>query len=344
MKKLLLIGYRGYGDWLYAVPALPALFKQYDIHLETSNRGWELFHDDPRFVSKSLFDADELMFQALTDSSIDNMKIVEERWQAVEDKVKPDKVINLFRTIETKCVAEAWQPEYHLSTPERQAFFGSKDMYEQIFERCEIEFQGIDTDGLYFTQSQIKWAEKWRKNHKNQFIIMIPIEGSAICKKNLYMKDLVYNILNEYPDVVIYLMAGKRKDESEWSHERLFKSFGYASFKQAVLMTKYADMVIGVETGLQAAAGLWGTPKIQFCTMSSVEQLCRHHDNDYSIQADCECSPCHKMINSVYDCDNAVITDYKIHPLCITQLDEGRIFSVINHVFRRRDNGSNNAA
>ena len=55
-EKLLLIGYRAYGDWLYASPALPYLFEKYDVHLETSYKGYELFHDDKRFKSISIFD------------------------------------------------------------------------------------------------------------------------------------------------------------------------------------------------------------------------------------------------------------------------------------------------
>jgi len=335
VKKLLLIGYRGYGDWLYAVPALPFLFKEYEVHIEMSFRGWEFFHDDPRFAGKTVFDVEDLYDQIRSGKPLNEMEIVYQRWDAVEKEVKPDKVVNLFRTLESKCLAERYQPEFKYSLEDRQKRFGKLDWYEPAFDACGIPFpDDLDTTGLYYKPESLNWAEGWKATHNGQFIIMIPVAGSGLQKSYPQMKELVYEILDKYENAVIYLVGGIN-NEQNWRHKRIYHVFGDMPYKQVVLMAKHANLVIGPETGLHVAAGMWGTPKIQLCNLSNVWQLNNKHKNDYSIQSQCECSPCHKMINSIFDCDKTVVHDFGMVSECTMMYDKELILENIETVYNK---------
>ena len=335
-RKLLLIGYRGYGDWLYAVPILKYLFQEYEVHLETSRQGWELFSDDQRFASKSFFDVHDLYNAIFYGEPLDEMKIVNERWAMLKDSLKPDKTVNLFRTLESVCVAEKWQNEFYLATKERQKIFGNKDWYKPVFDICDIPIpEQIDTTGLYFSDEQLNWADNWKRSHENDFIILVAMSGSGFHKKYPFMEELIRELLVKYTDAKVYLIGDSNEDVCV-QDKRVFNVLGNAPYKQVILMTKNADIVIGPETGLHVAAGMWGTPKIQFCNMSNVWQLTHRHRNDYSIQSQCDCSPCHKMVNNVWDCENLSIVNYELIPSCIALYNKKTIMENIELIYDRK--------
>jgi ADP-heptose:LPS heptosyltransferase len=61
-----------------------------------------------------------------------------------------------------------------------------------------------------------------------------------------------------------------------------------------MLMAKYADLVIGAESGLMVAANLFGSPTIQLMTAASIKNHGGDLPNDHSLQSPAKCSPCHK--------------------------------------------------
>jgi len=291
-EKLLLIRYGGYGDMLFFVPVLKYLFEKYDIHLETDGRGWELFGDDPRFIGKTMFKNDEMIKQSRHNPNIIPVEIITKRKEELIKELKPDKVIDLFHTLESVCVAENWQQIYHEDIEARRNKFGDKCWYKPAFDKCGLEFpEDLDLTGLYYSQENIDMVERWRASHKDQFVVIVGVSGSGFHKKYPFLEDLMISILEKYQDAVIYAV-GDKNNSINIKHKRLYASMGHAPFKQMCLMTKYADLVISPETGLQVAAGMWGTPKIQLCNMSEMKQLIQHHENDYSVQSKCKCSPC----------------------------------------------------
>ena len=305
------------------------------MHLETSRQGWELFGDDPRFVSKTFFDVSKLHEAIMNGQPIDELKIVHERWDALEKMLKPDKVINLFRTIESTCMIEKWQEAFYYPLKKRRELFGDKEFYSQAFIKSGISMPDkLDLTGLYFSPENIKWALDWQSQHRNQFIIMLLVNGSGFYKRYPFISTLVSELLQKYEEAVIYLV-GDGSVPMDIKHERVYSVLGNAPYKQVILMTKYANLVIGPETGLHAAAGMWGTPKIQLCSASSVWQLCSKHDNDYSIQSKYFCSPCHKLLYNVFDCDSVAVHNYNLYPSCILEFDKAEIMKNIETVYEK---------
>jgi len=340
-QKLLLIRYGGYGDMLFFVPVLKYLFEKYDIHLDTDARGWELFKDDPRFIGKTMFKNDEMMKQANYNPNIIPMEVISKRKEDLIEKIKPDRVIDLFHTLESVCVSEKWQQIYHEDIEERRKEFGDKCWYKPAFDKCGIEFpKDVDLTGLYYSKENYEMVEKWRESHKDQFVVIIPVKGSGFHKKYPFMEDLILSILNKYEDAVVYAV-GDKNNSIKIKNKRLYASMGHAPFKQMALMVKYADLVVGPETGLQVVAGMWGTPKIQLCNMSSMKQLIKHHKNDYSVQSKCKCSPCHKLVSKSSECDSIAVFDYGLHASCALQFDRDEIVANIEKVYEKKGSYAN---
>ena len=301
------------------------------MYIELNRKGYEIFHDDPRFAGIKLFEFEHLPQE-------DMEKRVFARWKEAEEELKPDKVINLWRSLETECIAERYMPEFSLTTEERQKLFGKKGFYQAVFDKCEIPMpEKFREDRLSFTDSQIVWAGKWREEHQNDFVVMMNIAGSCSHKVYPEMPKLVFDILERYPNAYIYLTGDASVAHAQWNHPRIRKTCGDTPIKQIVLMTKYADYVFGGETGVLVAAGMWGTPKAMLCTASGKEQACGNDENDYSLQSQVACSPCHKAVYTIADCENMVKDGEDTYPKCITAFPYDKITDQIQAVYDKKN-------
>jgi ADP-heptose:LPS heptosyltransferase len=299
-KKLLLIGYRAWGDWIYASPVIPILTEKYDVYFEINRKGYSLFHDDPRFKKIAVYTE----FESQTRDKYEEM--FKKRWDEMRELVKPDLEINLNGTCEVECIGETFQDQFYLPVGQRRAHYGKTGFYDAVLKRCGIERpKNFNLQGLHFWPDQEEHVQKWREKYKDNFVVVIPIAGSTAQKIFHNFRDLTDAILAKYPDAVIYMAGDQTCDPLVPQHERVKSMCGdRVDFKQAVHMMKYADMVIGPETGLLAAAGMWGTPKVILATTSSIWQMTQYQENDFSIQAPIHCSPCHRAIYFEDDCES----------------------------------------
>lgn len=328
-----MIGYRAYGDWLYTVPILTQLFDKYEVHAEINQKGYELFHDDPRFTSLTVCEFEKYPQERLEG-------LLKERWAKIESELKPDKVLNLWRTLETECIAERYMDEFFEDVETRRNIFGEKLFYDAIINRC-LE-SGIDInikslEGLYFTGEQIEWAEDWRKSHVNDFVIIMPIAGSCMHKVWPGMPKFTYDILSRYPNAYIYLCGDPSVSHAQWDHPRIIKTCEDTPIKQIVLMAKYADYVIGGETGVVVAAGMWGTPKTMLCTASSIKQCCDKQTNDYSVQSSAPCSPCHRAVYTSADCEMMVKQGEDYYPFCIDGFNYDDLIDTVKKIYDEKN-------
>jgi len=325
---LLLIAYRAFGDWLFTVPVLKYLFEKYDVHLECSQKVYHLAHDDPRWRGITCFKFEDMP---------QNTWAVEfpKRWQSIRDVLHPDKEINLNGSMELSCIAERSQEEFFYPVGGRRVVFGSNGFYDAVFKRADIPVPNpLDTTGMYFSDEQEAWALSWREKHAREFILIIALSGSTMQKKFPNAVEVAERTLRMYPEARIY-MAGDEDCHAlvPTDNPRIHSMCGNrVTIKQAVHLTKYADMVIGPETFMMVAAGMWGTPKIQLCTTSSVFQICQYQNNDYSIQASIWCSPCHRAIYAPNDCESAGVEKETPYAECTRRFPTSAIMERIEKV------------
>jgi ADP-heptose:LPS heptosyltransferase len=303
-KKLLLIGYRAYGDWVYTVPILPSLFDEYEVHLDVNMKGYELLHDDPRFASVTLFEIEKIAPE-------NYVREAKARWAKLEDELKPDKVINLWRSLESKVIWEANQDEFWLDKEARTKALSGMSMYECVFDHVNMELhEDQKLDCFHFTDEQLSWGNSWRQKHKGDFLVLVQLVGSSAHKVYPETRDMCYAILDSYPSAQVYVIGDPGTTHIKWPHERITHVNGTAPIKQVLLMVKHADIVIGPESVLPAAAGMWGTHKVMLCTSSSIHDIAHLHKNDMSLQSSAECSPCHRAIYGLEHCDGAAVTEH----------------------------------
>jgi hypothetical protein len=103
------------------------------------------------------------------------------------------------------------------------------------------------------------------------------------------------------------------------------------SFKQALLMMKYSDYILGGETGLLAGAGLFGVPKTYLCTAAHKQQLVKYHRNDFSLQSLAPCSPCFRTCHSPQWCEKEMF--HNMFPRCTANWDWDEMLSIFERVY-----------
>lgn len=332
--KLLLTGFRAYGDWIFTSAVLPYMFEKYDVYCDMNLKGDHLFHDDPRFTKKAVFIFEDKPLE-------DFERLSNERKIAMREQVKPDVEIDLSGTLEGACIARREQPESKLPVGDRRVVYGSNGFYDMIFKRCGIPLpDALNLEGLWFPDELIVWAEKWRQKHEGKFVIMIPIKGSSIHKHFRNWKEVVLDILGKYPEALIYLTGDEKDLVGDFTHPQVKMLFSdRVPMKQMVLLTKYVDMMIGPETGLMVAAGMWGTPKVMMMSASSVWQANQYQRNDFSFQLPWACSPCHLSVFEIGDCETPMEENGEKFPSCVHWFPTNQIMRRVDYVYEHLRRG-----
>jgi len=321
MQPITIIRYGGYGDHIFMSATFPFLCKQHDgVNLEVNMSGLELFVNDPRFDYVSAFDLSHC-------SEAEQVEGYVARWKKIEKDCEKNgrRFINFWSSLENSCLLYEFNEDVNLPVEERRSKYNG-NYYGKAFEVAELEIPDgwIHENTLHFTESETALMERWRKRNEDYFCLLMVLGGSSRQKVFLWMQDFSKKLIDTYPKMKIYLMGGPELANDVWQYERIFSLVNGASnvslnYKQAILLTKYADYVVGGETGLLISAGMMGTPKSCLFTISNKDQLVNYHKNDFSLQSKADCSPCHVMAYSGTICERETL--YNTFPKCIMEFD-----------------------
>jgi len=328
--RALVIRYGAYGDLLVALPFIEEMKRRFDYtQLETGDRGYELLGCHPALTTISVFNPAVLGKDKATDAA--NVRV-----SGLVDGGSWDYTINLWQTLEVACIAEEWQEEFFWPRERRQAHFGNKVFVEQPFIKAGIPIPKEFRSGtIYFDTQTILWMQRWKQIHANSFNVVIVVSGSTCQKVPMGLKDVARRITDEYPDAKIFLVGDKPsgwmptpidpKDlQFDFGKKNVCKMVGKTPYMQAMAMVKMADYVIGPVSSLLHGAGIFGTPKTMICTDCSVVQACKYHHNDFSVQAQAPCCPCHRAIYNTKYCLTEK-TPFGELPMCNVHYDSERI-------------------
>ena len=205
-----------------------------------------------------------------------------------------DKSFVLTQAVEGKFLPAYPQREYYYPIAKRRKKCNENYIESQI-RGCGYEPEGNDTGELYFDATDIMRAKQLRHALKGKYIILWALVGSSIHKGYMHLESVMEMVFKAIPEAVLFLV-GSFEDSFKfsWPHPKVI-NFGLEKFPvmSSFALAKYADLVIGPETALLNAAGCFDTPKICMLTHSSWKNLCATWKNDFSLQAQCWCSPCH---------------------------------------------------
>ena len=323
VKKALVIRYGGIGDAIIATPVLRALKDEgYHVTFNTSDNGMEIAKHNPN--------VDEFIYQAMDE--VPNPAL-ESYWKGLSRGY--DRVINLSGTIEEALLAiKGRNLEYEWNDDERRAKYGNVNYYDHA-----LKFAGFDlrkkNGEIFFSEEEEGIARIWRKTLEGRFVVIWALGGSGPHKRFPYAAMAMAEFARLHPEVLFITVGGHAEkllelaadDDPNYMHRS-----GRWGVRNTAIAVKYANLVIGPETGVLNMAGCFDTPKICMLSHSSWANLCKHWENDYSVQSRQKCSPCHKMIFSMKECP--VNEQFKVSA-CAAEYDPSDIIPRMKEVFRK---------
>jgi ADP-heptose:LPS heptosyltransferase len=334
-KKALVIRHAAYGDGIMATSVIPYLARDgYEIHFLTSNRIKKLIKHHPRIARIDIHERDSVPLDELP------------RYYA-EKARNYDKTVVLTGAVECSLLFAFPEPGYYKSLGWRR-----KHCDVNYFEH-HVRLAGYEPDGpvrgeLYFHIRDIVAAKNFRHFHKDEFIIIWALSGSSIHKKYLWYEAVARRVLQAIPEAMIITTGLDYERALTFEHPRVRNLQGLGvKLMTTLALTKYADLVIGPESVVTNAAGCFSTPKICFLTHSSKTNLTKHWINDFSMQAETYCSPCHLLHNVIGVWKNVcppspyLLNKYGYYaPACVAEgFPQDKVFERIMRVYQMKKEG-----
>lgn len=284
MKKALVIRYGAYGDMLIITPAIKKLKEEgYYVILNTNKRGKDIFQNNP--------DIDEFIMHD------EDMKIdfLGDHWNKLQEDIKPDKFINFSESLECNVALHPVQPKYNFTKKER--FELCNRNYYDVTEKW-AGLEGCQkTPLLYFTPEERKEASTHVQPGK--FNILWQLSGSGTQKVYPWADYVIGEILKNHKDIHIITTGDEKCQILECVEDpNITNLSGRIPVRIAMQLTELVDLVVAPDTGILHAAGAFQTPKIGLLGHTTKENITKYFKNDYSLEAECACAPCFRLIYS----------------------------------------------
>ena len=239
-----------------------------------------------------------------------------------------DRHINLTGSIENALLVTSHQEESKWSHAKRHREL-NRNYYDEMLVLGGRDEKGLNGE-LYFSPVEKMRAREEMKKYKGKFVILWSLSGSSHHKSWPMAEQAARSFLDAYEDVVIITVGDDLCRLLEWEHPRTIQRSGKWILRKSLIMTKYADLVIGTETGILNAAGCFSTPKVILLSHSSKENLSKHWRNCTSIEPDVECYPCHKLHFSLGTC---VLDKGTKTPICMTSVAPATVLNGIQDYY-----------
>ena len=320
MKKALIVRYGAFGDCLIITPVIKKLKEEgYYVILNTGKRGQEVFANNPN-VDEIIKHDEEMSKDDLSD-----------HWDKMHEEIKPDKYINFSESIECNLAFAPVQPEYNYTKKERFELC-NKNYYDETERWAKLEgCQKLPE--LYFTPSELEEAKTHIRPGK--FNILWQLSGSGMQKVYPWTDYVIGEILKNHKDIHIITTGDERCQLLESLNDKDITNLsGRISVRIAMCLTSLVQLVISPDTGILHAAGCYPTPKIGLLGHTTRENITKYFQNDYSLEAECDCAPCMRLIyNAEIQCPIELLT--KAVWCQAEGIKPERVYGAINEVITR---------
>ena len=287
-KRALVIRYGAIGDMMIVTTFLRYLHKEgWEIFLNTSEEGMEILKHCP-WITKLIYHPK---------NSVPTNKLYE-HWAKLKEEHKPTRIFNLTESYEVNIVYHPSSPIYMMPKSIRGKI--EKNCYEAVFEYLHINPNGIDlTPELHFKKQEIDSMEEFFKGDKDKFKIYLPISGSGINKIYPYWPEIMNDVFKVHKDMILFTVGDVLCEliEYQWNVPYMVPKSARWSIREAMLASKYCDLVVATDTGMLHAAGAWDVPKIILFGHNTPEVISKHFKGEVTtMESTVNCAPCHRLI------------------------------------------------
>lgn len=320
--RALVVRYGAIGDIVQSTPVFKKLKEEgYHVTLNCTGPAQEILKHNPN--------VDEFIVQ-IKDYVKNDGKNLENYWAEVGKSY--DKFINLTGAAEDSLLIAdkfiyKWSTDIRKSHPEldeasvlhnalnvAREKAGTTNYYDNHLAKAGYSDKGLNGE-LFFSEQEEIMAAGFRQRHEGKFVIMWSLAGSSYHKIYPYFHLVLSELTARNSDILVVSVgdAECRLLERQASTRYLPRS-GVWELRTSMLMTKWADLVVGPETGILNAAGCFSTPKITLLSHSRHDNLCKYWENDFCLAPEgVFCHPCHTLHythavppNKCQSCDGSV--------------------------------------
>lgn len=318
MKRAYIIRHGAYGDHIH-MSHIPKILTQegYEVTFQYNLKGVQIHSFNP-YIKHHVFR--EPTAEELSGDPILNYQLYK-HYKKI--KKEYDLFINFDRSLEGTLITDEKTHEYFMPKHWRNKKYGNTCFYDQsvLWAKLPKKYLGRTGD-LYFRDKEHECIERIFEpiRNKGKKILIWSIAGT-MWQKAIYpwSQKVCEEFQKRHPEVIVFVTAGPEYSEHAWgvlfskgmdcSQVPAVNVISQWPFRQALLATKYADMLITPETGLGIGAGVYETPKIMLLTAASIKNIVGNDKNDFSMQSEAWCSPCHRAIYNMDVCDTIPISE-----------------------------------
>jgi ADP-heptose:LPS heptosyltransferase len=313
-KEALVIRFGAYGDTVWVTPVLSQVKKDgYYVVMNTTEKGAEVLKNNPNIDEFIVHHKhQDIPYQEL-----------EYYWHTIGEDF--EKVINLTKSCEGHLIKVEGSREFDWPKARRHAECNYN------FQDRQMELAGYpDKKGLipelYFSDIEEALVKNFVTAHKDKFVILWSLSGSGFHKTYPWSEYIAGELAQQFGDIEIITVGDSDCRILEWQNPKTINKSGVYTIRQSFVLTKYANLVIGGDTGLMNAASCFDTPKIVFLSTNTVENLTKYWKNTTSLtNEDCECHPCHKLIYS----NTCPKGKFNVAPVCMEGIEPKRALDAI---------------
>lgn len=324
-KRALVVRYGAIGDVIQSIPVFRELKREgYHVTFNCSPAAKEILENCP------YIDEYAVQIKDYVPNIGNNLSVY---WDEIAQGF--DKFVNLTGAAEGSLLIPdrdiySWSNDIRAKHPE----LSEHDVFETVLKETRtrvggtnyydqhLKQAGYEVDSprgeLFFSRSEELMAQAFRERYKDKFIVIWALAGSSYHKLYPYTHSVLQELILRNPDVLAITTGdatGKLLERAPSA--KYLPRAGEWTLRTSMLMTKYADLVIGPETGMLNAAGCFDTPKITLLSHSSHDNFCKYFRNDYCLAPiNTFCHPCHILhYTHAYGPDKCGACDGNVHQI-----------------------------
>jgi ADP-heptose:LPS heptosyltransferase/predicted SAM-dependent methyltransferase len=322
-KRALLIRYGAIGDQFVAASVVPGLKKQgYHVTYNTTPDAANLVRNDPHI--------DEFLIQ---ERDFVPNQMLGEYWQEIAHRY--DKVVNLCESIEGALLQLPGRLTHGYSDEARRRLYSGVNYWERTHDIADVPY---DFNARFYPdEDELAWACMERNKNRKVPVVAWALAGSSIHKIWPYTQ-VVVDWLLKHTNTSIYLLGDAKEGkqlqgailEMIGDHGgRVHPMAGEWEIRKVLTFCRFADVVVGPETGVLNSVALERVAKVIYLSHSSHENLTKHWINTevlVPLQSEVPCYPCHRLH---YDTTYCPRSEKTMAAECASNIIPERVFAAI---------------